>query len=116
MGSAHWRPNMRQRGSALPAACLLGPELLCPRGRLSRAQSALPVYPFGMEDLAGSERMLDRPLVADIRPALSSGQLRTVALDAPGGGPYPPGAGPDLPTPPGRLAVNDSASQATIST
>jgi diacylglycerol kinase family enzyme len=34
---------------------------------------------------------LDRPLARGTRPALDSGQLGILALDAPGGGPHPPG-------------------------
>lgn len=34
---------------------------------------------------------LNRPLVHGTRPALDSGQLGIVVLDAPAGGPHPPG-------------------------
>ena len=43
--------------------------------------------------------MLDRPLTPGARPALDSGRLGIIVLDAPGAAPYPPGA---TPHPPGR--------------
>ena len=42
---------------------------------------------------------LDRPLARGARPALDSGRLGIIVLDAPSAAPYPPGAAPH---PPGR--------------
>ena len=36
---------------------LVRAEPLGPRGRLGRAETALPVHPFGVEDLIGAERV-----------------------------------------------------------
>jgi hypothetical protein len=54
MGSAHWRLNVRHRGSALPARAYWVPNC-CARAAASAELS--PRCPSGMEDLAGGERM-----------------------------------------------------------
>ena len=48
---------------------------------------------------------LDRPVVTGTRPALDTGQLGIVALDAPGGSPHAPGRAWTAP----RLEVNAPA-------
>ena len=55
-------------------------------------------------DVAGAYA-LDRPLVTGTRPALDTGQLGIVALDAPGGSPHAPGRAWSTP----RLEVNAPA-------
>ncbi len=45
----------------LPGGELVGAGPLRPRGRLSRAETAPPVYPFGVQDLVGAERMPRHP-------------------------------------------------------
>ncbi len=57
----YWRPNACQRGFAFPAASLLGPDRCARAARLSRAETAPPVYPFGVKDLAGAERVPREP-------------------------------------------------------
>ena len=86
------------------AAAVMGPSTEAPELRL--------VDDLGREhrDLAvvlvsNNPYALDRPLVTGTRPALDTGQLGIVALDAPGGSPHAPGRAWSTP----RLELNAPA-------
>ena len=96
--------DAKVRTLVVTAAAVMGPSTEAPDLRL--------VDDLGREyrDLAvvlvsNNPYALDRPLVTGTRPALDTGQLGIVALDAPGGRPHAPGRAWTAP----RLEVNAPA-------